>query len=406
MKNSLFGLFLLVSFNSWSQKIDEANYGMVLNGNFTTVHIPHDNLIGRGLGSFGVFYQRPITPYHTNRYLNRLDYTIEPAVSWLSFRDNTQDKKYQSNFIDLSAYLNYVPDRMSDDLRLFVGLRPSYLTFTSSSILEYGGYRQLSNDSQNTNSIGAIDLCGILGLSVSMGNVASLDLKYIHSFTNKSTANTFHGRPSCIEVGLRLSAIRMRNKIVVDEMQLVNELNKRAQGTLLVMLEAPDEKLINELLVEKRVEDANYVRNLQDQTNKNIMKEFRLNFDFCKVLFFMNTNAHQVNSGKFAGVFVDEQLQAIEPNFDTTNYFIASFVEDVSEYTHKADYGLYFYNTQFIQLGKPYNMGSNGLGIFIGGDPMNYFRRIKTSGYFSDEFAKVIRKVNGRLQLGRIPQNQ
>ncbi|OYU96156.1 MAG: hypothetical protein CFE21_07015 [Bacteroidetes bacterium B1(2017)] len=404
-------LFLLLSFFvsslSYAQRFDEPNYGLSLNGNFTTVHVAHENLVGRGMGSFGVFYQRAITPYHTNRYLNRLDFTLEPALSWLSYRDNTSDKRFQSNFIDFSAYLNYVPDRMSDDLRLFIGARPSYLTFSNTQVVEFGSYRELTNDSQNANTIGAIDFSGIIGLTVSMGDVASLELKYIHSFTNKTTATTFNGRPSCVEIGIRLSAVRIKNKMITEEKSIVAELNKRAQGTLLVMLEAPNEKLINQLITEKRIEDANYVRKLQFQTNKNIMKEFAANFDFCKVEFFMNTDAYKVDRGDFKGVFLDQNLEPkAEVSFDSSNYFIASFIEDVSEYTHKSDYGLYMYDTKFNQLGKPYNTSANSMGIFIGGDPLNYFRRIKTSGYFSDDFAKVIKKVNTKLQLGRIPINQ
>ena len=91
-------------------------------------------------------------------------------------------------------------------------------------------------------------------------------------------------------------------------------------------------------------------------------------------------------------------------NFDTANYFIASFIEDVSQLTQKMDYGLY-YDHKFIQLGKPYNSTSNGMGIFAGGDPQNYIRRIKTSGYFPEDFRKIIKKTNARLQLARISVN-
>jgi hypothetical protein len=118
----------------------------------------------------------------------------------------------------------------------------------------------------------------------------------------------------------------------------------------------------------------------------------------------MNDRAYDINKGNFDKVFLDDNLKIKEGvSLDTSNYFIGSFVEDVSEYTHKLGYGLYLYDTKFIQLGKPYNSGTNSLGIYIGGDPMNYFRRVKTSGYFPEDFRKVIKKVNDRLQLARIP---
>lgn len=406
MKKLLLFLLLISSLLSNAQKLTKANYGMVLNGNFTTINSNFDNYAGRGLGSFGVFYQRPFSPYHSNRYLNRLDFIVEPSLTWLGFRDTYSDKRFSGTYIDMNFYVNYVPDRMSDDLRLFCGIRPSVLTYSKTSFFEFGAYKELPSDTQNLNIKGDIDFSGIVGVSVNMGSIASLELKYVHSFTNYTTATRYQGRPSSFEIGLRLSAVRMKSKLVTDEVSLVDEMNKRAQGTLLVMLEEPDERLISQLLAEKRIDDANYVRRLQYQTNKNIIREFRDYFDFCKVEFFSNSNAHRVNKGDLAGLFLDENLTP-KPNtsIDTTNYFIASFVEDVSMYTQKLDYGLYFYDNKFVQLGKPYNSASNGLGIFVGGDPQNYFRRVKTLGYFTEDFRRIIRKINAKLQLARIPVN-
>jgi hypothetical protein len=406
MKKILLVFSLIIPLSLLAQRIYEPNFGMVLSGNFSTVHANHENYVGRGMGSISAFFQNPLSPYHSNRYLNRLDYTVEAGLSWLGFRDVNSDKRFQANYIDLSLYLNYVPDQMSDDLRLFLGFRPSYLNFTQSSILNFGTYSDILSDTQNTNQIGQIDYCGVIGVSVNMGDVANLELRYVHSFTNNTNQLFFNGRPSAVEVGLRLSAIRLRDKLVKEEMNLVGDLNKRAKGTLLVMLEEPDEKLIKQLVDEAKIRDASFVRDLQFQTNKNIIQAFRSEFDFCRVEFFMNKDANLVAKGKFEGVFIDDNLRPkYSVDFDTNNYFIASFVEDISAYTQKQDYGLYFYDKNFIQLPKPYNTSANNMGLFIGGDPLNYIRRVKTSGYFADDFKKVLKKVNAKLQLAKIPVN-
>lgn len=400
-------LFLFTFLHSFSQNPFEANYGVNITGNYTTVNLYHENNVGIGMGGLGAFYQRPISPYHASRYLNRLDYSIEPGVTWLGYRDQNSDKRYQANYFDFGLNLNYIPDRMSEDLRLFVGVRPSSVIYTNSSILEYGSWREISKDTQNMNRSGNIDLCGIIGVHVSLGNVAGLELKYVHSFTSQTTAAVFKGRPSSFEVGLKLSAIKLRDLVTRDEMVMVREMNKRSQGTLLVMLEEPDEKLIARLLQDQKVDDADLVRNLQKQTNLNIIKAFREQFDFCKVEFFMNSKANEVNRMDFSGVFLNDDLSAGKMiSIDSSNYMLGAFVEDISDYTHKSDYGLYFYDPHFVQMGKPFNTGINGMGIFVGGDPMNYFRRVKTSGYSPDEFRKVVRRVNARLQLARIPKNQ
>lgn len=406
MKNKIILIIFILPIQLLAQRLYAPNFGMVVGGNFTTINVTHENYGGRGMGSLAAYFQNPISPYHSNRYLNRLDYTLEAGITWLGIRDVMSDKRFQGNYIDFSAYLNYVPDQMSDDLRLFIGFRPSYLTFTQSSILNYGAYQDILQDTQNLNLIGRLDYSAILGVSVNMGEVASFELRYAHSFTNQTNARVFNGRPSAVEVALRLSAVRIKDKLIKDERNLVSEMNRRASGTLLIMLEEPDEKLISQLVAEKKVEDAEFVRNLQRQTNENIIQAFRSHFDFCKVEFFMNSNANAVARGKFENVFVYDNLTP-KPyvDFDTTNYFIGAFVEDVSDYTHKPDYGFYLYDKNFVQLGKPYNTNANTMGLFVGGDPLNYFRRVKTSGYFPDDFNKVIKKVNGKLQLARIAVN-
>ncbi|MBC7383286.1 MAG: hypothetical protein H7296_09910 [Bacteroidia bacterium] len=382
----------------------EPNYGIILNLNYPTLGGTFDNYIGRGFGSFGMYYQRPFNAYHSNSLFNSFDYTLEPAYSVIGFRDQQLDKLYTGNYIDFSGYLNYIPDRMSNDLRIILGLRPSVMINNATEKPDNnGGYTTSSFDPINQNSIGRFDISGLLGIGVSLGEVASLELKYSYSLTNNTTALIINGRPSYLEFGIRLSAIKIRDKLISNEKNIVAELNKRSQGTMLIMLESPNERLIHQLIVEKRSEDADFVRSLQLQTNKNIMAQFAKYFTFCKVLYFMDTEADKVSRRNFNNVFIDQNLTPIpEVSFDTSNYMLGSFCEDVSDYTRKPDYGLYIYDGKFIQLDKPYNTVSNNMGIYIGGDPLNYFRRIKTSGYHPEEFGKVIRKFNDRLHRIKI----
>jgi hypothetical protein len=45
------------------------------------------------------------------------------------------------------------------------------------------------------------------------------------------------------------------------------------------------------------------------------------------------------------------------------------------------------------------------MGLFAGGDPVNYFRRVKSAGYSSEEYRKIIIRFNDRLVYGKIPTN-
>ncbi len=403
MPKKIISIFLmLIPFLGESQGF-EPNYGISFHLNYPTLGNNLTNYAGRGMYSFGMFYQKPISPYHSNRVFNRFDFMLEPAISYLSFRDVQSDKRYNSTFLDFTGYLNFVPDRMSEDLRLMFGARPSVLLFSNSQNLDYGTYRTINNDPNNLNVKGRIDFCGVVGISLSLGKVASVELKYIKSFTDQNTASIIKGRPSVFEFGLRLSAIKLRDKLVANEKTLSQELNKRSAGTLLIMLESPNRKFIQQLIQENKIEDADYVTGTQLQTNRFIISQFRKQFNFCRVLFFTDSNAHKVNQGLFNDLFVDENLKPIESvSFDTSNYFIGSFCEDVSDYSNKPAYGLYLYDRHFKQLGKPYNTGSNYMNIFVGGDPMNYFRRIKTSNYTPDDFGRIIKKFNDRLMNSRI----
>jgi hypothetical protein len=401
--------FIYHSFNLLAQggkKGFEPNFGLALSANFPTVSFSNPDLVGRTLAGFSVFYQRPISPYHTNRYFNRLDYTIEPGFMSVGSRNENTDKRFKSNYIDLNLMLNYIPDRMSEDMRLFFGVRPSYLIYNESQVIENGNYRTLSNDPENLNKQGDIDLGLIFGVNVSLGNIASVELRYVQSLTNNISPTQYLGRPSAIEVAIKLSGLSIKDKIISNEMTMVSELGKRSAGTLLVMLETPDEKLIESLRRENRDSDVAMLKELQDQTNRLVIKEFTKHFKFCDLAFFMNTDAPKVARGELTGIFVDEQLKPTsDPAIDTNNFFIASFIEDVSMYTHKPDYGLYVYDKTFMQLGKPYNESQNAMGLFAGGDPVNYFRRVKSTGYSAEEYRKIIIRFNDRLVYGKIPTN-
>lgn len=403
----LFLCFVAIQLNAQGGKGYEPNFGICLHANFPTIKQLNPDLLGRTLGGFGIFYQRPISPYHTNRYFNSLDFTVEAGYSSIGARDENIDKRYRANYADMSFYLNYIPDRMSDDLRLYLGVRPSYLLYSETQALQDGSYIILNGDAFNQNQAGDIDFGALAGLNVSLGNVASLELRYVYGFTNQISTLRYKGRPSTVEVALKLSGIKIRDKIVEQEQSQVKELNKFSRGTLLIMLETPDEKLIADLKSKGMLEEADQVAKMQELTNKMVIQEFRNHYNFSKIAFFMNTDAPKVAKGDFTDVLVDDMMNKIPGGSapDSGNYFIASFIEDISEISKKPSYGLYVYDKNFIQLGKPYNVNQNSMGIFVGGDPMNYFRRVKANAYTPDEFRKIIRRFNNRLQLAKIPVN-
>ena len=99
----------------------------------------------------------------------------------------------------------------------------------------------------------------------------------------------------------------------------------------------------------------------------------------------------------YDNVFVNERFESLnEFSIDTNNLFVASFCADISAYTTRYDYGLYVYNTKMEQLGKPFNVFGNYLGVFTQGDPLNYIRKRKIL-FDNSAYKKVIKKLNNRL---------
>ena len=381
----------------------KVHYGMFANLNFPMVTGKPTDAVGRGLFSLGGFYQSPFTPYHSNKFLNSLDFTTELSMNYIGFRDKQTDFRYNNYYIDPAFFVNYIPDRMSDDLRLMIGLRPSVLLYQNNERSNFGTYEIVRNEDRNKYQSGDLDFGICSGISLSMGNVARVEVKYTYSLTNKINDLSVKGRPSIIEFGLKLSAVDVRNTIYKNEKSLSEQLQKQSKGTLLVMLETPNEKIIQKLKNQNKLEEINYLYNHQKQTNQMVISEFKKHFSFCPVLFFMDSNANQITKKDFEGFILDEKLNPIKIEFDTTNYFIAAFCEDVSVVTNKIDYGLYFYDERFIQFKKPYNIGSNNMNIFANGDPISYFKRLKVT-YNQNDFSKIIRKSSMRLQRLSLPR--
>jgi hypothetical protein len=95
---------------------------------------------------------------------------------------------------------------------------------------------------------------------------------------------------------------------------------------------------------------------------------------------------------------VDENMNIIATpeTFDTTNFFIASFCEDVSEFANRFTYGLHVYDEKMHALPSPFNAIKNDMGLYPGGDVITYMRK-KKALFSIGEYERVIRKFNDRL---------
>jgi hypothetical protein len=379
---------------------DNFNFGVEIGGNFNLIGSQFGNYVGKSQPRISLFFTKPVSKYYINSFISLWDFAVEPiALNLISCRENTIDNQYGGYYYDPSFALHLIPDRSSSDLRIILGVRPSYLLYSYSEILENGEYRlSQSGVASNKNKAGDIDISGMLGLSVKFSKIGYFDLKYTHSFTNQNTMSYVQGRPSLIEFGIRLSAVQIGKVLFDIDAETQKQVVKLSKGTLLVMLPTPNQNEVNSLQSAGRTIDIKELFYQQELTNRMVIEKFSRDYKFSKVLFFSDSSALKITNKNFNNVFVDDNMNTIPTpeTFDTTNFFIASFCEDVSEFANRFTYGLHVYDVKMQALPSPFNAIKNDMGLFPGGDIITYMRK-KKALFSIGEYERVIRKFNDRL---------
>lgn len=386
------------------------SYGLNLGVNYSLIGAENNNYSGEGNPTLGMFLQlRPENgfgighPTQNKTYTiisddvaKRLTFIIQPAFTVNSFRELATDRKYNNYYVEIGGFIYVQPFTYVNEFNIFTGIRPSYLTAYNTELFENGFYNNKPYDG-NQNRVGRADFVVPVGMSMALSEAVSLEVAYLHSFTDHNTTQTIKGRPSSVELTLRLNALGLVNQFSHKEETLRDKINKLSKGSLLVMLPTPNPAEIEKLKADRKVAEVEAVQTEIRDRNKRVMQEFKAYFDFCPVYFFMDTSAYKIISRNFNGVFVNNDLVAdpyIKP--DSSNFFVASFCNDISAYTTKHQYGLFVYDDKINQLPKPFNVPANLVGSYLEGDVTNYFKK-RHYNYSQMSFEKVITRFNNRL---------
>ncbi len=123
---------------------DNFNFGVGMDMNFNLLGNQFSNYSGKTMGRMSVFFTKPISKYYHNSFISLWDYAIEPvAINFIGSRETVKDNQYGGYYFDPSFALHLIPDRSSSDFRIMFGVRPSYLMYSYSEVLENGEYRLL-----------------------------------------------------------------------------------------------------------------------------------------------------------------------------------------------------------------------------------------------------------------------
>ena len=381
---------------------DNFNFGLGMDLNFNLIGTNFGNRVGNLLPRMSLYLTRPVNKYYINSFVSLWDYAIEPvAISYMSSREKNNDFQYGAYYFDPSFAFHLIPDRSSTDFKIILGMRPSYLMYSYSETLDNGIYRIVQGGLEsNRNKAGSFDFAATIGLSLKFSQIGNFEVKYNHSFTDKSTSSYVMGRPSFLEFGIKLSAVQIGKTIFNLDIETQKQVLKYNKGTLLVMFPTPNINEINALKNQNRLAEIKQIYVVQNLNNKMIMEKMTKEYKFSKLLFFSDTSINQILSKNFNHVFINENYEAIPKpaDFDSLNFFIASFCYDVSAYSdrNKLAYGLHVYDSKMQILSKPFNTMKNDMGLVSGNNIIADLMGKKVM-FTPTEYESVIRKFNDRL---------
>ncbi|MES2780092.1 MAG: porin family protein [Bacteroidota bacterium] len=369
---------------------DPLGYGLKLGVNYSMNGTQYSDWSGLAGLNLGMFFTKPIT--------NRFSWFIEPSFSTVSFREREKDTRYNANYLEANTFLYYYPSSINTDFAFIGGIRPSYLMAYTSEVFETGAYNP-KDLAINQNKKGQIDAGLMLGMSIALSPVINMELIYNHGLTSENSLQKIQGRSSTVEVNLRLNAVALRKNLDSKSQsteELVEHLHK---GVLLVMLPTTNEKEIKRLKEERKTDEIELIEMDLRIRNTKVIREFNKNFAFCPVYYFMDTSIYKVMSGNTKGIFVNYNLQSdTSIEVSTDNYFIASFCEDVSDYTKRKHFGLFVYDKQMVQMEKPFNAPNQ-----LANPVFDYVvvkaaeNKTRKPSYTTVPFDRLVGKLNTRL---------
>jgi hypothetical protein len=387
-------LLLLTATSAFAQiqknESDPLGYGLKLNLNFPTIGGSFEEYSGLAGGGLGIFFTKTLS--------NHFSFYLEPSFSAVGFRNTTDDTRFNNYYIDAGCFVYCYPSAYNTDFAFIGGFRPSLLLTHNSQEFEFGNYRT-KDLGINQNKDGRFDGSVMLGIGLALSPVVNLELIYNQSITNKNTTTQVIGRASTVELNLRLNAVALRRSLDGHHKTLVDQVSEYHKGVMLVMLVTPNENEIKRLLKDGRQDEVDLLRDEIKQRNNRVIKEFNRTFSFAPTFFFMDTSIYKITSGNLNGVFVNGNMDldtTIKVNTD--NYFIASFCEDISNYTKRKHFGLFVYDKQMNQLEKPFNhpnqLASPVFDYVVVNKEVNKSRR---PSYLTVPFGGLISKLNSRL---------
>lgn len=385
LKYLLIYVVCLFPLSTQAQFSSKFEYGVRGGLNYSTIGSRIEKYTGSGHYSLGIFFS-----YAPKKHLY---FAAEPVFTRSGFKERQTDSRYTYSHFDLNMNLYYSPWKNDNDVTFILGLRPSNLLNFNAETLNNGTYVKTTNPA-NKNQNNQLDFGLNFGVNVKLSAVASFELGYHWSLTNQTDNSQLNGRNSLIESTLKINAVDVKKLLDANQTTAKAQIQNYQQGVLLVMLQSLSEKE----LAKFNNADREYAINELRLRNLKVMSDFKKHYTFTPVYFFIDSNANRVMLGDFTNLFLNDKLIPDTTLKLSSNkpYFVAGFSQDLYAYNDRICYGLFIYDNQLNQLGKPFTVPSQMFSLYADGDPVNYFR-VKRINFTNMPFDRMIKKFNSRM---------
>jgi hypothetical protein len=263
-------------------------------------------------------------------------FSFQPGLSYsLRGSDGLQPfAKVRYSYLDLGLNFHYKP---WDFLSIYAGIQPS-LILTAKMKYHSNLDSIVTIPSKNSQ----IDLNALFGTEISLQKGVNIGFNYQLPL-NGSRFNTYQ-----LYLNIRLNQDVWKKKVISGKQLAFEQIKEMKQSAVLVRLKT-SKNIIEALQSQGRVEEANKIKEMQQQDNIRIINAFKKNFNFCPVYFFYSSSSSDIKKGSIKGNLLNEKMLADSSiDFPYNSFFVVEF--DYVQQQNKQGYEIrtkdsIYYNT-------------------------------------------------------------
>lgn len=323
------------------------------------------------LPAIGISYQHPLKKF------GRLQ--LEARYNLRGVNSSEQYLKYRYHYLGFRIN-DYI--KVSKNTQFALGVHPSFLV--SSGIYTASHVYPLSTQGLKTQlNIGAA-FC----FNLKENHILELGAEY--------PVNQSKIIPITISYSILIKPGERKHIRELKEAEARKEIISLSKSSIMVKLPTSSNK-IKWLLENGDTVGAKSIKEEQYASNLKVVQAFRKTFNFCPVYFFYSDQVDKIKTGKWEGVFLDDELKPLKSVMPIlTSYYILDLgyfsnsykVDDENSYINISDkeyYGFLLKTAQFKRLEPPLPYFQK---VFRTGNEIDWLKTISSLNYRLNQYAQ------------------